>query len=285
MYKISIILMLLLMMFQEIIRLVYEITIELYALCKVSKNNEISNCRLKLFKKIKEIMVQHKENMKGISSIHKQLDDAHELEVKNKESEKTEQLHVQHIINYISYRNANNITDNDLKLMYNNNINNLIEKLRNAYTKINKLNNYYNNISRAHSTAVHHAVLQAVKQDKIRIQNYNQMQFEKKCIIDELTRICKLEQAHIMQVNNFNYQIDYQQTAYQQTAYQQTDYQQTDYHQTDYLQTPYQKTRSNDITHFQTTNEELELEQEQEQEKEQEQEHIITCKLYALDID
>jgi len=249
-------------MFQEIIRLVYEITIELYSLCKVSKNNEISDCRLQLFEKIKEIMEQHKKNMKCISPLHEQVYNAHELELKNKESEQTELVRVEHIRNYISYRNGYNIINKDLKLMYDNNINNLIEKLRDANIKINKLNNYYNNISRAHSTAVHHAVQQAVKQDKIRIQNYNQIQSEKKYIIDELTRICKLEQAHIMQVNEFNYQRAYNNTTYLQTA-------------------------STNITHLQTTNEELEQEVEQEVEQELgqelEKEYMITCKL--LDID
>ena len=261
----------------EINHLVYEITTELYTLGKVSKNSEIYNCRLKLLNSIKETIQQHRKDMYHISYTHKQLYNARKLELQNKESEKKEQIRLEYVKNYISYRDGhNNILNKDLKLMYDNNINIFTEKIDNVYMEINKLNDHYNNISCAHSAAVQHAVRQAVKQDEIRMHTYNKKQYEKKCIIDELMRICKMEQAHIIQVNEFNH--NHIQKAYPYTPYQQAVYQHANYHNANYLETVntnlayqqavYQHTINSNITYSQKIDKELEHELEHELEKE-----------------
>jgi hypothetical protein len=285
--------MLLLMMFLEINRLICEITIELSALGKVYKVNEISNCRLKLLNSIKQTMQQHRKDMKRISQKHKQIYNAHELELKNKEDEEAEEVRLEHIRNYISYRNEhNNILNKDLKLMYDTNINNLTENIQHIYMEINKLNDHYNNISQAHSAAVQHAVRQAIKQDEMRIDTYNQKKYEQKFLVDELIRICNLEQSHIMQVTEFNHHHAY--TAYQQTAYQQANYHHTAYLQTvnnnlTYPYTTFQQNMRNNTTKEKLEKEleqklELELELEQElKQKLDDQQFIITSEL--LDVD
>ncbi len=285
-------------MFIEINHLVCEITTELCTLGKVSKNSEIYNCRLKLLNSIKDIMQQHRKDMKRISHTHKQLYNARELEIQNKESEK-EDMRLQYVKNYISYRDGhNNILNKELKLMYDNNINIFTEKIDNVYTEINKLNDHYNNISCAHSAAVQHAVRQAVKQEEIRINTYNQKQYEKNFLVNELVYICNLEQAHIVQVNEFNHnhiQKAHPYTPYQQAVYQHANYQHANYQHTTHSQKIDKKLEQKLEFEFEFEFEQelkLKFEQEQElklkfeQEQEQkleEQKYIITSEL--LDID
>ena len=220
-------------MFLEINRLVCEITNELYALEKVydKKYNEKYNFRLELFNDIQNRMIRHVENMKHISEEHKYQYDARVLEVYNKEHEKIEQVRLEQVRNYISSRiEHSNILNEHLKIKYNNHMNDLLEKLHNVYNEINKINDNDNIISYAHAAAVQHSVHQALQQDKKRINTYNQKQYEKKCILDELICICKSEQTQILQVKQFKYQHDMYMTSthdnynynynynYQQTA-------------------------------------------------------------------
>ena len=198
-------------MFLEINRLVCEITNELYALEKVydKKYNEKYNFRLELFNDIQNRMIRHVENMKHISEEHKYQYDARVLEVYNKEHEKIEQVRLEQVRNYISSRiEHSNILNEHLKIKYNNHMNDLLEKLHNVYNEINKINDNDNIISYAHAAAVQHSVHQALQQDKKRINTYNQKQYEKKCILDELICICKSEQTQILQVKQFKYQHD-----------------------------------------------------------------------------
>jgi hypothetical protein len=198
-------------MLLEINRLVCEITNELYALEKVydKKYNEKYNFRLELFNDIKNRMNLHAENMKQISKEHKFQYDARELEVYNKEHDIAEQVRLQQVRNYISSRIEDcNILNEHLKAKYDNHMNDLLEKLHNVYNEINKINDNDNMIARAHTAAVQHSVHQALLQDNKRIKTYNKKQYEKKCILDELIRICKLEQTQILQVKQFQYQHD-----------------------------------------------------------------------------
>lgn len=198
-------------MFLEINRLVCEITNELYALEKVydKKYNEKYNFRLELFNDIQNRMIIHVENMKHISEEHKYQYDARVLEVYNKEHDKIEQVRLEQVRNYISSRiEHSNILNEHLKIKYNNHMNDLLEKLHNVYNEINKINDNDNIISYAHAAAVQHSVHQALQQDKKRINTYNQKQYEKKCILDELICICKSEQTQILQVKQFKYQHD-----------------------------------------------------------------------------
>jgi hypothetical protein len=270
-------------MFIEINHLVCEITTELCTLGKVSKNSEIYNCRLKLLNSIKETIQQHRKDMKRISHRHEQLYNARELELQNKESEKEEDMRLQYVKNYISYRDGhNNILNKDLKLMYDNNINIFTKKIDNVYMEINKLNDHYNNISCAHSAAVQHAVRQAVKQEEIRINIYNQKQYERNFLVNELICICNLEQAHIVQVNEFNH--NHIQKAYPYTPYQQAVYQHANYHKTvntnlAYQQAVYQHTIDSNKTYSQKIEQELEHELEQELKLEQELELELELEL------
>jgi hypothetical protein len=198
-------------MLLEINRLVCEITNELYALEKVydKKYNEKYIFRLELFNDIKNRMNLHTENMKQISKEHKFQYDARELEVYNKEHDIAEQVRLQQVRNYISSRIEDcNILNEHLKAKYDNHMNDLLEKLHNVYNEINKINDNDNMIARAHTAAVQHSVHQALLQDNKRIKTYNKKQYEKKCILDELIRICKLEQTQILQVKQFQYQHD-----------------------------------------------------------------------------
>jgi hypothetical protein len=213
------------MMFLEINRLVCEITNELYALEKVydKKYYEKYNFRLELFNDIQNRMIRHVENMKHISEEHKYQYDARVLEVYNKENDITEQVRLQQVRNYISSRiEDSNILNEHLKVKYDNHMNDLLEKLHNVYNEINKINDNDNIITYAHAAAVQHSVHQALLQDNKRIKTYNKKQYEKKCILDELIRICKLEQTQILQVKQFQYQHDMYMMSthdnYQQTA-------------------------------------------------------------------
>jgi len=154
-------------------------------------------------------MYLHTENMKQISKEHKFQYDARELEVYNKEHDIAEQVRLQQVRNYISSRIEDcNILNEHLKAKYDNHMNDLLEKLHNVYNEINKINDNDNMIARAHTAAVQHSVHQALLQDNKRIKTYNKKQYEKKCILDELVRICKLEQTQILQVKQFQYQHD-----------------------------------------------------------------------------
>ena len=198
-------------MFLEINRLVCEITNELYALEKVydKKYNEKYNFRLELFNDIQNRMIRHVENMKHVSEEHKYQYDARVLEVYNKEHDKIEQVRLEKVRNYISSRiEDSNILNQHLKVKYDNHMNDLLEKLHNVYNEINKINDNDNIITYAHAAAVQHSVHQALQQDKKRINTYNQKQYEKKCVLDELICICKLEQTQILQVKQFKYQHD-----------------------------------------------------------------------------
>ena len=209
------------MLDNQYISLVCEITKELSELhsSKDSKDNEIYNCRVKLFNDIIERMRVHSENMKHLSREHELLYNARKLELSNKEREKTDKVRLGKVMNYISHRiDSSKILNKQLKAKYDKHMNDLTENFRSVYADINKLNDYDYIISRAHASAVQHTVRQAIQQDTMHREAYNKKQYEIKCILDELEYICKLEQSQILQIKEFEHQqaVFKQQAAYNQ---------------------------------------------------------------------
>jgi hypothetical protein len=188
-------------------RLFYDIISELHASEEVSLNNDMYNCRMKFLNDIKYRMCLYAQDMSQLSEYHNQLHNARELQLCNKEHEKTMQKQLKKIRDYISNRYKNNVIVNqNLKDNYDRDINYLTEKLQKIYMEINNLNVQHNKKAGAHAAAVHHAIQQALKEDEIYTYTYNQKQCEKNYLLFELEQKCKLEQQHIKQINEFNRQ-------------------------------------------------------------------------------
>jgi hypothetical protein len=222
--------MLLLKMISNKNRLFYEIIIELLAIEADPIDNELQKYRRKLYYDIEQRMRQHAQDIKSCSQKQKQehLYNTRELELRNKEREKAEQVRLDKVMNYISNR------DN-----YDKHFDVIIEKLRHVNIEINKLNDYHTKRSQPYTAAVFHAVQQAVKQDKIHSHACNQKQYKKKFLIDELERMCKLEQmCKIEQEHIMRTHLAYQQAAYQQAANNHAAYQQAANPHTAYQQAP-----------------------------------------------
>ena len=239
-------------------RLFYEIIIELLAIEEVPINNELQKYRRKLYYDIEQRMHQHAEDIKSLSHL--------QYNTRKSELDKAEQVRLDKVMNYISHRDKYcKILDKELKDNNDKHINFIIEKLRRMNMEINKLNDSHTKRSKPYTAAVYHAVQQAIKQDKIHLHAYNQKQHKKKFLVEEIERICKLEQEHIMQINEFKHQhimrtnAAYQQKAYQQAAYQQEAYQQeanqhAAYQQAANQHTTYQQTANPYTTYQQTAN-------------------------------
>lgn len=230
-------------------RLFYEIIIELLAIEEVPINNELQKYRRKLYYDIEQRMHQHAEDIKSLSHL--------QYNTRESELDKAEQVRLDKVMNYISHRDKYcKILDKQLKDNNDKHINFIIEKLRRMNMEINKLNDYHTKRSKPYTAAVYHAVQQAIKQDKIHLHACNQKQYKKKFLVEEIERICKLEQEHIMQYNEFKHQhimrtnAAYQHTVYQQEAYQQAANQHAAYQQAANQHTTYQQT-ANPYTTYQ----------------------------------
>ena len=232
-------------------RLFYEIIIELLAIEEVPINNELQKYRRKLYYDIEQRMHQHAEDIKSLSHLQHNIRESELLH------DKTEQVRLDKVMNYISHRDKYcKILDKQLKDNNDKHINFIIEKLRHVNMEINKLNDSHTKRSKPYTAAVYHSVKQAIKQDKIHLHAYNQKQHKKKFLVEEIESICKLEQEHITQFNEFKHQhimrtnAAYQHTVYQQEAYQQAAYQHAAYQQAVNQHTTYQQT-ANPYTTYQ----------------------------------
>jgi len=166
---------------------------------------QMHNYREQFLKDIEERTRQHIEDMVRLSPEYELSYNARMLEHYNKNNIKACNMLLIQVRDALSNRSHEKILSDQLKAMYDSNMNSLNEELRSVYSEIKRLDVNDNIIAYRHAIAVQNAVQQSIEHDKTRTKAYNRMQYERNRILHELLKLCILEKNQIQEIKELKY--------------------------------------------------------------------------------
>ena len=166
---------------------------------------QMHNYREQFLKDIEERTRQHIEDMARLSPEYELSYNARMIEHYNKNNIKACNMLLIQVRDALSNRSHEKILSDQLKAMYDSNMNSLNEELRSVYSEIKRLDVNDNIIAYRHAIAVQNAVQQSIEHDKTRTKAYNRMQYERNRILHELLKLCILEKNQIQEIKELKY--------------------------------------------------------------------------------